>query len=678
MTRKSTRFGAGAVLAFLILTLTARADTSLTVGMGWEGIYRAGHWTPIYITVSDPSTRQVDLEVSAPHDGIFSMQIRQSFTIGPQERTFPVYAPTTYDLEQLTVTIRDSKTRKLLARYVREYGDQPIFLQGQPIRPNDTLIGVSGRKSTLSVLRRPAGGNNNVYVGYLPPLLLPAVACGYETLDVLVLSQPDLSRLEPEQQQAIADWVRAGGSLLMWPSDGPQPQSGALLPVLPCRIGDTQSLSIPPATLKKYKLADRFKQVRSRQLVPAEDAKAFPLFEQDKEIVGYGRNVGFGRAVVLPIDPSEFFFDRSPSADRFWKAILAQARVKIKDDTENDNNNNVNYGYWGDDYRTTNAVRSNIELMGSIPGVGSFDFTYVAIVLIGLMLIVGPIDWMVLKRLGRQPWTWATTTGWIALITIGAIYIGYLFKSGELHYRTLQVIDQADGRAVATTDLVCIYSPKSQIYNLSGDRDVWWQPVGDMMYYRSGAMHTDLPFHQDYEGNRPLGVAIPVWNLRFMRGDTFATAPAVVDAELKVGSKRLTGTITNHADAPLEQIRIQGRSGVYTAGDLVIAPGETKTIDIGLEKPGTTFTTQPVNQPNGYYGYGYYGDVGPVNESRLYATVCDLSSNRADAVKEVVDSGKQLCIYARMQDPKPTVTLEDAPQAIEKHWQVVRALVPVK
>jgi hypothetical protein len=664
------------MFACLFLAGAALAETSLSIRMGWENVYRAGRWTPIYITASDPTPRQVDLELSAPHDGIFAMQIMQSFTIGPQERTFPVYAPTTYDLEQLTVTLRDSNTHKLAARYVRDLSDPSFVLQGQAIRPSDVLIGVSGRKSALNVLRNTTG-NTSVYVGYQEPLLLPAAACGYETLDLLVLSQPDLNGLALEQQQAIADWVRAGGRLLLWPSDAPQAPTGPIQQILPARIGEVQAIDIAPATLKKFKLAARFKQMKGRELTPAEDATSFSIFDQNKSIVGYSRDVGFGRTVVLPIDPSEFFYDRSPAADRFWKPILSQARIAIKDPSENEQQ--VNNGYWGDDYRASNAMRQNIELMGSIPGVGSFDFSYVAIVLIGLMFIVGPLDWIILKRLGRQPWTWATTTGWIALVTIGAIYIGHLFKSGELHYRTLQLIDQADGRSVAKTDVVCIYSPKSQIYNLSGEPEAWWQPVGDLMYYRSGQMHTDLPFHQDYEGNRPMGIAIPVWNLRFLRGDTWATGPAALDADLKIAATgRMTGSIMNHSDSPLEQIRIAGRKGIYTAGDLVIAPGETKAIDIGMEKPGTTFTTQPVQQPNGYYGYGYDGEVPTVDEAHLYATVCDLTANRADAVKTIVETGNRVCIYARMQNPKPAVTLDNAPQAIEKHWQVVRALVPLQ
>src|SRR5437868_1409650 len=47
--------------------------------------------------------------------------------------------------------------------------------------------------------------------GWLEVERLPTVAGGYDALDLLILASPDLSAITPEQQQAIAGWVTAGG-----------------------------------------------------------------------------------------------------------------------------------------------------------------------------------------------------------------------------------------------------------------------------------------------------------------------------------------------------------------------------------------------------------------------------------------------------------------------------------
>jgi hypothetical protein len=49
------------------------------------------------------------------------------------------------------------------------------------------------------------------------------------------------------------------------------------------------------------------------------------------------------------------------------------------------------------------AMAQTLNWMGSIPGAGTFGFSYIAAVLIVMMLIVGPVDWIVLKMMGRQP-----------------------------------------------------------------------------------------------------------------------------------------------------------------------------------------------------------------------------------------------------------------------------------
>ncbi|HTL30848.1 MAG TPA: hypothetical protein VL282_16575, partial [Tepidisphaeraceae bacterium] len=325
MSGRISGFRAGIVLAALCWASVAGAETSLLVRLGWDGIYRAGRWTPIYITTADSQPRSVNLEVSCPHDGIFAMQVRQSFTIGPQEQTFPIYCPTTYSLDQLTVTLRDSNTDKLLARFIQDMTAPQYMVQAQAIRPNDVLIAVSGRPAALNSLRRMNGSSSSIYVGYADPLLLPAVPIGYEALDLLILSQPDLNKISSEQQHAIADWVRAGGTLVMWPGDAPIAPSSPILQILPCAIGDTQAANLSPQTLKAFKLSERFKQLKSRELSPREGAKSFPIFDTDKNLVGCKQTVGFGRTVVLPIDPSEFFFERSNESDRFWKPIAKQS-----------------------------------------------------------------------------------------------------------------------------------------------------------------------------------------------------------------------------------------------------------------------------------------------------------------------------------------------------------------
>src|SRR5207248_9801943 len=106
---------------------------------------------------------------------------------------------------------------------------------------------------------------------------LPTNPIGYDCLDVLILNAPDLSSLSAEQQQAIADWVRTGGNLLMWPADTPVPESGPPIDLLPCRIGTSAVIELNPEELKKVGLTPRYGKLPARMLSPRADAEAVPL-----------------------------------------------------------------------------------------------------------------------------------------------------------------------------------------------------------------------------------------------------------------------------------------------------------------------------------------------------------------------------------------------------------------
>ncbi|HEV8290805.1 MAG TPA: hypothetical protein VGP94_02730, partial [Tepidisphaeraceae bacterium] len=363
----------------------------------------------------------------------------------------------------------------------------------------------------------------------------------------------------------------------------------------------------------------------------------------------------------------------------------------------------TNYG-WGTDATETRrlaAAERIIDRLGNIPGVGRFDFSYVALVLIGMMFIVGPVDWWILRKLGRQEWTWVTTCGWIALITFSALYVGHVLKSGDLHYRTVRVIDQADGKVVGVLDMTGIYSPRTQAYNLDGPRECWWEPanVDFQPQWRQRQRTTStIDMFQDRAGQRPLtrtdsvgnrlpAMIVNIWNLRFMQselGDPTSQLPLVSAAlqfvYLGRGEMRIRGTISNRSTLPLAGISIATKSGVarvftpVAAGqtmpiDALIEPSSFKAVDISQYQP---YSYSGMDQQNPYASFG--------EELGFIVAATDMAADRSQRVLELMSSRDDLaCIYGLINDAPPAVKLEheDKSTPKEQHWQVIRALVPL-
>lgn len=665
------------------------SGTTLGVRVGWDGWVQAARWTPVYLTLSDPAPRNVTLEFRAPHGSFHGMKSRQVLTIGPTPQTFIVYMPLRQFMpEDLSFIVRDAATGRRLADYPG--GAFVSFAGGMSVPWGHSFLGISGRRATLAPVTTALQGAQ-LTTGHMETAELPTSAIGYDSLDVLVLNAPDFSAVLPEQQQAIVEWVRAGGNLLLWPGDSPVPDSGALIDVLPCRIGNTAVVELSPDELKTAGLTPRFSKLPARELWPAAGAEPITLLGVER-VCALRSRLGLGQVVICPIDLSSLQMNNPRKTWALWRVVLKPMIRRLPEDGVTMPEQRYDYGTQTSQREAT-ALRQVGDLLGSIPGAGQFGFGYVAGVLIGMMVIVGPVDWLVLKKLGRQPWTWATTTGWVALVTLSAVYAGHLFKSGELHYRTFQLVDQADGIALARTEMAALYSPRTTDYTLTAPPDGWWQPAspGDEFYgYRRSAR--EISFAQTYRGSMPDPMAVNVWNLRFVAGESTTASAPVIAARLRLEQRQvsgrpqkyLVGTITSVGAEPLVNIAVRTRAGwarlfgppseTRPAEPMRIAPGQTVDVDVLIEPAPPATSAEKLRQArNAYYGQ----NVAQIDRSRLWDNGGDLSMRRTDRIEQWVGERDDLaCVYAECEGPTPTIELKERP-AIQQHWKVVRALVPL-
>ncbi|MCY2951802.1 MAG: hypothetical protein NTU53_07465 [Planctomycetota bacterium] len=696
----------GAFIALLCLSGTSSANLTMRAQIGWDGVFRVGRWTPIYITLADDQAfpaRNVQLDIIAPHDNTFAMRVRQYVAVRPEASTFILYAPLTFQAGEAVAVVRDAKTGRSLG----ELPFDSVTASTATYRSSwygaesdrDLVIGISGRGNALGLIAGPFywvdkladqqlryGNSPQIRTGFLQPQYLPDASLGYDGLDVLVLNAPDLVTMPLQTQQAIARWVRGGGRLLMWPSAGPVPADSPIIDLLPCKIGQSTAIPLSLDDTKALDLPARQERIAAREIELNPSAKKVSIL-LDKALACYGR-AGLGRVAVLSIDASQLGFQDRNNALKFWRPILKNLVAPTIQPTDESNDTNPNNDTGS---RRLAAMEAVVDRLGDVPGIGRFDFSYIAIVMVAMMFVVGPIDWFVLKKLGKQPWTWATTAGWIVLITVGALYIGYIFRSGDLYYRTVRLIDQADDQVVGVMDVAGIYSPKTQVYDLDGAKDAWWEPANlDALtpWNRSSRTATEILTGQDTRGNRPQSMVVNIWSLRFMQselGDPAAISPPLHASLTRTkagadGKVRIVGSITNRSTALLSGVIIRTAAGLVILPD-AIKPNESAMIDLPINSDNGIFKLQGDTQySNPRYGRNtinpYSTDVrGPMG---FMLATCDLAVLRSRQIETVLtDQPEMASICAQSQDITPTVKLRhrNAAPPIQQHYQVVRALV---
>jgi hypothetical protein len=443
---------------------------------------------------------------------------------------------------------------------------------------------------------------------------------------------------------------------------------------LPARLGEIRQLQLDPAVVKKAGLPSRFAKLTGRDLldVPA-DARTIPLFAPTGP-KAVRRWVGMGQVMLLPVDVSTLAFDSENDALGFWRETL-KGVVNIPAAGEQKSGN----GYYGmsDDPRRTVAVRQTLDWIGDVPGAGSFGFSYVAIVLLAMMFIVGPVDWFVLKWTNRQPWTWVTISGWIGVITLGSIYLGHVFKSGDVYFRSASVIDEAGGARVAALDLAGIYSPQTTEYDLEMTPYSWWRTASQTNPWSGGSnMLTEIACHQDYRGNRPLPMLINVWNVRFIEGVQVGDEPAMLQAQVtQLPDHSISGSVTNRAPFSISDVIIRTRDGIARIHG-TIEQGATMAVSGKMVKDKTlAATTQMTDQEQ----WALYSQEVPTTLPTAFTTngLADMRTLRID--QQLAERDDVACVYATYNAP-PTerLKLNGVADPKTQHVGVIRALVPMQ
>lgn len=681
------------VIACCLPASYCRGQVNVAIDLGWGNLYRPGRWTPLYLTTSAPAPRQVNAEIYSPHSGPVAMRIGQSFVVTPTQTTHALYLPLPdlYQLDNATVMLRDARTgKRAIDDAIPLYDSSAAVVRSAPptsVDLDSIFIGATGRITNRGPLPSELNAHQ-VMLGYLPPEMAPDVAIGIDALDLLMLNAPDLERFTGEQQRAIADWVRGGGRLMLWPAEAPMAASGPVIDLLPCRFGDNQALTIDPKKLTDAALQPRYGKQRARALQPLPGAQ--PVEVLNGTATGYARSAGLGQVLVLPFDPLSLHFDSDQKSKDFWLPLmLAAGAVKDEpkpDETAKDAGNNTVNNYYGGNkaWMLTNRRSASIDRIldwiGDVPGAGTFGFGYLAGTMLALMVVVGPVDWFVLKRLGKQPWTWVTTSGWIGLITVSAIYAGHIFKSGDLYYRSVELIDQVDGNVVQTTQFMGIYSPSTTVYPLSFDPEAWVQPATDFSYGGRGSGLNTVDCHQDVQGNQPEALRVNIWNIGLLNSTIRASAPPVLEATLtpyKTDDNKIAirGTITNRSHSPVTSYALRTSDGMTAMQTTPIAPGATIPIDLLLGGSTDSFAPPPLTDKDGQYMGGYYYANHPQNtEGPDFQTFATLQQSQSERIESLIKSESIAVIYAKYDSFEPPAAM-GAQGAIEAHLGFVRALV---
>lgn len=456
--------------------------------------------------------------------------------------------------------------------------------------------------------------------------LLPDRWIGYDGVDVVVLTTGKRDFVlklaedsEAARRTALLEWVRRGGQVIMSVGKNKQEvaQLLAKLPLLDVKI--TGSEVMGPMRILANQWSER--QLHQAQLEKVEVATLVPgprvavmLRENRKPVIVQG-SYGLGRVVLVGFDLDAPPFTTWDGQEAFWTRMQKEIAPYL---TARDGARGAAGGPpvavgrgamrgigmpLDEQFDMRGEWKRGLETFEEAP---TISFGWVALFLLLYILLVGPLDYFVLKKIfKRLELTWITFPLTAILVSVAAYWTAYTVKGDDLRVNKIDLveIDLHEPRQVYGTSWFTLFSPRVQGYTIGIEpaSDTWTAPVpegapgpvvtllevGDKTF-RAGSQEL---FRRPYEyADEEAGlrrVPIPVWSTRSFAaswrapvqkdkpaiGITDDVGPVRVARE----GKGLVGRITNNLPVRLQDVTLIYREKRYFLDRL--EPGEQKRIE---------------------------------------------------------------------------------------------------
>jgi hypothetical protein len=583
--------------------LASDVGPTYRVSAGFDARYRDGNWIPIQVFLRNDGpdfNGSVSLDVPASFSGIGNQstlstyQEKISLPAGAQKQVtlfVPFFLGLQGGTQTLKVNLLDGNGNKL--------STQPASLHA--VGPGDIFVGIlSSQPATsfaaLGVIPLPNPGSS-VITQPLNTSTFPVIAEPLNNFDLLILDNFATSSLSKEQLTALQNWIRQGGSLIT--VGGPEwrntlsPLPADLLPVT---VDGTTTL--PKGTLLLPFSGQSSEDIQKKMdtlktQVIASTAKAAPgstvLLSAGSTPIMVQAPYGQGQVCYLAFDPTLEPVVSWSQASLLWRALL----LRNVGDQMLSTSPGTNVA------TTTGALFSDSsDSMATILR-SLFPNSFLAVwlilaLLLGYILMLGPIRVLIIRRLKSRDWSWRIVLSTIAVFSLLSYGLALQQKGTSILSSSISVLQldrPTSGSTTAhVTTYVGVYVPNEGDFSVHIPGFSLVQPASDPLR-RPGIGSAPTRITSTQNGTDITLRSVNIWSLRTLVSKHDRQMQGAIDSQLTLNGEALRGTVTNRLPYNIKDAYILTYGYFIPVGNLT--KGETKQVSATLRptsiNPTTTF-----------------------------------------------------------------------------------------
>jgi hypothetical protein len=272
---------------------------------------------------------------------------------------------------------------------------------------------------------------------------LPDFAAGYEGVDLIAVSTKDvnlLRNLPVNKQTALLDHVRGGGRLLIsLGRQAPEIQKiDWFSKLLPGRVDSIQE-NINAASIESLIGASKRLDGLSMPLLKLEQGTVDLLITMpNRQVlpVIIRSHAGLGQVLTFTADLNDAPVAKWEDRPFLVQHLLKGQWVNVDEQLQSVSRGSSSYlGY--DDL--SGQLRATLD---TFPQVSSISFSFLALLLVGILLLLGPAEYYFwIRGLRRPGWTWPTMALLVSLFSAGIVYCYQQWRPDGPFLRSVELID---------------------------------------------------------------------------------------------------------------------------------------------------------------------------------------------------------------------------------------------
>lgn len=527
----------------------------LEVVRGYGGETGQSAWTPVAVFLAPDRPVRAELTVRADAPGPGEVTESRPIEVAAGARTVHRFL---VPARRVTVVLDESDR-------------EPVTVEADPGPPGrGFLAGVLGATPRgLPGLQAEETRMSGTWVP-VDGAWLERSMVALEPLGTLVAEREELVGLSPEASANLAAGIVAGTDLVVVAdADGPLELEELGLPAVPAVAAASERVPTgdgdPPATVRTLEPDAQAWTMTAGDLVDEADESA-------DAVLAAASDAGRGRVTVVGVEPGDTAFGRGRA---LWEELVGPGSHEI---------------------RTAHGLRGGSQQLNALFADGQDrelpSLPWFPVFLTAYVVVVGPVNWFVLARLGRRELAWVTVPAVTAVFTAAA-FLGAVSEQPPAGTagRVAYWLDGAGGEVVAAG--VRSPTPADRDITLPGEGwAVMPQASGEGARVDRGPDTAVLLSLEALEPGGAVG--------RRARQD----APPL-RVEAVAGRQGTDVTVSNTADAAVEDVEVRVATARAHVGDLPAGDRETVSLD-GPRLPfggsGSPFGPHPPGHPESAEG----------------------------------------------------------------------------